>query len=125
VRVPQRDFDDERDGSGYALQRRTDPRIAAVIHAALGPARSVLNVGAGAGSYEPLDRHVVAVEPSLAMRAQRRRELAPAVIASAEHLPFDDGAFDASMATVTVHQWADAAQGLREMRRVTRALSWC
>jgi SAM-dependent methyltransferase len=114
------DYDYERHGSGYARQRRTDPRIAALIHAALGPARTVLNVGAGAGSYEPLDRHVVAVEPSAAMRAQRRRELAPAVIAGAEHLPFDDGAFDAAMATITVHQWTDAGQGLRELRRVTR-----
>lgn len=114
------DFDYERHGSGYAQQRRTDPRIAAIIHAALGPARTVLNVGAGAGSYEPLDRHVVAVEPSAAMRSQRRPELAPAVIATAEHLPFDDGAFDAAMATITVHQWSDAERGLREMRRVTR-----
>ena len=114
------DYDYERHGSGYAQHRRTDPRIAAVIHAALGPARTVLNVGAGAGSYEPLDRHVAAVEPSAAMRAQRPRELAPAIIASAEHLPFDDASFDASMATITVHQWADAPQGLREMRRVTR-----
>jgi len=114
------DYDYERHGSGYAQQRRADPRIAAVIHAALGPARTVLNVGAGAGSYEPLDRHVVAVEPSAAMRAQRPRELTPALIARAEHLPFDDASFDASMATITVHQWADAAQGLREMRRVTR-----
>jgi SAM-dependent methyltransferase len=114
------DFDYERHGSGYSQQRRTDPRIAAIIHAALGPARTVLNVGAGAGSYEPRDRHVVAVEPSAAMRAQRRPELAPAVIATAEHLPFDDGAFDAAMATITVHQWSDAERGLREMRRVTR-----
>ncbi|WP_437981601.1 class I SAM-dependent methyltransferase [Sorangium sp. So ce117] len=114
------DYDYECHGSGYALQRRTDPRIAAVVHAALGPARTVLNVGAGAGSYEPLDRHVVAVEPSAAMRAQRPRELAPAVIATAEQLPFDDGAFDAAMAMITVHQWSNAAQGLRELRRVTQ-----
>jgi len=114
------DYDYERHGSGYALQRRTDARIAALLHAALGSARTVLNVGAGAGSYEPLDRHVVAVEPSAAMRAQRRPELVPALIASAEQLPFDDHAFDASMATITVHQWSDAARGLREMRRVTR-----
>jgi SAM-dependent methyltransferase len=112
------DFDYERHGQGYGLQRRTDPRLAALIHGALGPARTVLNVGAGAGSYEPLDRYVVAVEPSASMRAQRRRG-APAVIASAEHLPFDDGAFDAAMATITVHQWSDPALGLRELRRVT------
>jgi SAM-dependent methyltransferase len=114
------DFDYERHGMGYALQRRTDPRLAARISAAFGTARTVLNVGAGAGSYEPSDRYVVAVEPSPAMRAQRDRHLAPAVIATAEHLPFDDDSFDASMATITVHQWSDAARGLREMRRVTR-----
>ena len=113
------DFDYERHGQGYRLQRRTDPRLAALIHAALGPARTVLNVGAGAGSYEPADRYVVAVEPSAAMRAQRGRQLAPAVIATAERLPFDDGAFDAAMATITVHQWADPVLGLRELRRVT------
>jgi hypothetical protein len=117
---PAGDFDYEKHGEGYAAQRRPDARIAAVIHEALGAARTVLNVGAGAGSYEPLDRHVVAVEPSAAMRAQRPRHLAPAVIAFAESLPFDDGAFDASMATITVHQWSSAEQGLREMRRVTR-----
>lgn len=114
------DFDYERHGQGYARERRTDPRIAARVHAALGAARTVLNVGAGAGSYEPLDRHVVAVEPSAAMRAQRPRELAPAVIGRAEQLPFDDGAFDAAMATITIHQWADHARGLSELRRVTR-----
>lgn len=117
---PAGDFDYEKYGQGYAAQRRPDPRIAAMIHEALGAARTVLNVGAGAGSYEPLDRHVVAVEPSAAMRAQRSRQLAPAVVALAENLPFDDGAFDASMATITVHQWSSAEQGLREMRRVTR-----
>ncbi|MDH2429662.1 methyltransferase domain-containing protein [Sphaerisporangium sp. TRM90804] len=114
------DFDYERHGHGYAIQRRTDPRIAARVHAALGDARTVVNVGAGAGSYEPVDRHVVAVEPSAAMRAQRPRHLAPAVSAVAEDLPFDDDAFDAAMAMVTVHQWPDAARGLRELRRVSR-----
>src|SRR3954470_20887809 len=116
--APAGDFDYEAHGGGYTGRRQPDPRIAALVHAALGDARTVLNVGAGAGSYEPLDRYVVAVEPSAAMRAQRRRS-APAVIASAESLPFDDGAFDASMATITVHQWADPARGLRELRRVT------
>ncbi|MFF4414281.1 class I SAM-dependent methyltransferase [Streptosporangium sp. NPDC001559] len=118
--IPAGDFDYERHGHGYAGQRRTDPRIAAHVHAALGQARTVVNVGAGAGSYEPLDRHVVAVEPSAMMRAQRPRHLAPAVNAAAERLPFDDGAFDAAMATVTVHQWSDLEQGLRELRRVSR-----
>jgi SAM-dependent methyltransferase len=114
------DFDYKRHGAAYATQRRTDPRIAAAVHAALGRARTVLDVGAGAGSYEPEDRHVVAVEPSSAMRAERPRGSAPAVIAVAEELPFDTGAFDAAMATVTVHQWSDLDRGLAELRRVTR-----
>ena len=113
------DFDYETGGSGYATQRRTDPRIAAYVHAALGDARTVLNVGAGAGSYEPLDRYVVAVEPARAMRAQRRPD-APAIDATAEDLPFDDDSFDAAMATVTIHQWNDLARGLAELRRVSR-----
>ena len=118
--TPAGDVDYERHGHGYATRRRTDPRIAAHVHAALGPARTVVNVGAGAGSYEPCDRHVVAVEPSAAMRAQRPRHLAPALDATAERLPFGDDSFDAAMATITVHQWADAERGLRELRRVSR-----
>jgi SAM-dependent methyltransferase len=114
------DFDYDTHGRGYAVQRRPDPRIAAMIHTALGDARTVLNVGAGAGSYEPADRYVVAVEPSAAMRAQRPDGAVPALEASAEQLPFDDDAFDAVMATVTVHQWADLTKGLAEMRRVAR-----
>jgi hypothetical protein len=80
----------------------------------------VLNVGAGAGSYEPRDRYVVAVEPSAAMRAQRPADLAPAIDATAERLPFDDKSFDAAMAMITVHQWTDTAKGLAELRRVAR-----
>jgi SAM-dependent methyltransferase len=80
----------------------------------------VLNVGAGAGSYEPSDRYVLAVEPSAVMRSQRPRSLAPAIDAVAQDLPFDDGSIDAAMAMITIHQWPDAARGLREMRRVTR-----
>lgn len=117
---PAGDFDYEAGGSSYARYRRADPRIAAQLHAALGKARSVLNVGAGAGSYEPRDREVTAVEPSAAMRAQRPRGLPPAVDATAEDLPFPDDSFDAAMAIVTVHQWPDADAGLREMRRVSR-----
>lgn len=107
-------------GAGYAQIRQPDPRIAARILTALGNARTVLNVGAGAGSYEPVDRHVFAVEPSASMRAQRPAHLAPAINATAENLPFDDDSFDASMASVTVHQWPDVRKGLGEMRRVTR-----
>jgi SAM-dependent methyltransferase len=114
------DVDYEAHAQGYAAQRRTDPRIAALIHEALGPARTVLNVGAGAGSYEPEDRYVIAVEPSAAMRAQRPANRAPALRAVAESLPLDDRSVDASMATVTVHQWSDLGRGLAEMRRVTR-----
>jgi len=107
-------------GAGYALVRRPDPRIAAQFHAALGDARTVLNVGAGAGSYEPLDREVTAVEPSASMRAQRPAALSPAVDATSQDLPFADDSFDASMASVTVHQWPELERGLGEMRRVTR-----
>jgi SAM-dependent methyltransferase len=114
------DFDYDTHGHGYAVHRRTDPRIAALVHAALGDARTVLNVGAGAGSYEPEGRRVLAVEPSPTMRAQRPPHLSPAIDGVAEALPFDDGAFDASLASITVHQWTDFARGLREMRRVTR-----
>jgi SAM-dependent methyltransferase len=118
--TPAGDFDYEANGRGYAVRRQPDPRIAALVHAALGDARTVINVGAGAGSYEPEDRHVVAVEPAAAMRAQRPHHLAPAIDATAERLPFDDDSFDAAMATVTIHQWSDLDAGLRELRRVSR-----
>ncbi len=107
-------------GAGYSRYRRPDPRIAAAVRAALGDARTVVNVGAGAGSYEPEDLDVTPVEPSAAMRAQRPAGLAPAVDAVAERLPFPDGSFDAAMTTFSVHQWSDPAAGLRETRRVTR-----
>jgi SAM-dependent methyltransferase len=112
--------DYERRGPGYARNRRTDPRIAARLHAGLGDARTVLNVGAGAGSYEPGDRWVLAVEPSAAMRAQRPAGAAPALDARAEALPFDDDSFDAAMACVTIHHWEPPAAGLGELRRVAR-----
>ena len=117
--VPAGDVDYEATGSGYAANRRPDPRIAAMIHTALGDARTVLNVGAGTGSYEPSDREVVAVEPSAQMRAQRPPGSAPAVDATAEDLPFANRAFDAVMAIVTIHQWRDWKRGLRELRRVS------
>ncbi|MDB5393501.1 MAG: hypothetical protein JWM91_1007 [Rhodospirillales bacterium] len=107
-------------GAGYAHYRRPDPHIAEFIGRALGDARTVLNVGAGAGSYEPTDRAVTAVEPSAAMRAQRPVHLPTAIDAVAGSLPFEDGCFDAATATFTVHQWPDLAAGLAEMRRVTR-----
>ena len=112
--------DYERHGHGYARNRRADPRIEARIHAALGDARTVLNVGAGSGSYEPADREVLAVEPSATMRAQRPPRSAPAIDARAEALPFDDDSFDAAMACVTIHHWQPPEAGLRELRRVAR-----
>ncbi|MGO3886174.1 MAG: class I SAM-dependent methyltransferase [Mycetocola sp.] len=107
-------------GSGYAGYRRPEPRFAAAIEDAFGDARTVINVGAGAGSYEPRDREVTPIEPSASMRAQRPAHLAPAINASAEALPFSDNTFDAALASFTVHQWGDLATGLRELRRVTR-----
>jgi len=114
------DADYGKIGATYSSFRRPDPRIAAAIALALGDARSVLNVGAGAGSYEPLDRDVTAVEPSASMRAQRPLHLSKAIDAVAEALPFPDAHFDAAMALYTVHQWTDLARGLAELRRVTR-----
>lgn len=114
------DADYGRIGDGYARYRRPDPRIASRIRSALGPVRTLLNVGAGAGSYEPADLRVTAVEPSVSMRAQRPPHLPPAIDAAAEDLPFPDDAFDAALASFTVHQWADLDRGLAELRRVTR-----
>lgn len=107
-------------GRGYATRRRPDPRIAAAIQAALGNAGSVVNVGAGAGSYEPADRSVVAVEPSWQMIGQRPPGAAPVLQAAAEALPFGDAAFDAALAVLTLHHWRDRAAGLAELRRVAR-----
>ena len=107
-------------GATYTVTRRTEPRIAAQVWAALGDARTVLNVGAGTGSYEPSGRDVTAVEPSAVMRAQRPAGAAPCVAAAAESLPFEDQSFDAAMAFATLHHWQDPIAGLREMRRVAR-----
>lgn len=114
------DADYGRLGPGYAAIRQPDPRIEAIVWQALGDARSVINVGAGAGSYEPRDREVTAVEPSASMRAERPADRVPAIDATAQHLPFPDDSFDAAMASVTIHQWPDLAAGLGEMRRVAR-----
>jgi hypothetical protein len=105
-------------GAGYSRYRQPEPRIAAVISEILGNASNVLNVGAGAGSYEPVDRRVTAIEPSASMRSQRPAHLSIAIDAVAEKIPFPDQYFDAAMATFTVHQWSDLRKGLSEMRRV-------
>lgn len=110
----------DRIGRTYATTRRADARIQATIWAALGDARSVVNVGAGAGSYEP-PQTVLAVEPSAAMIAQRPAGSAPAVQAAAERIPLADGACDAALAVLTIHHWQDPRAGLAEMRRVARA----
>jgi SAM-dependent methyltransferase len=107
-------------GTGYVAKRQADPRIARAIGKALGDAASVVNLGAGAGSYEPPDLSVVAVEPSWEMIGQRPRGCAPVVQAVAERLPFPDGAFDAALAVLTVHHWSDRRAGLAELARVAR-----
>jgi SAM-dependent methyltransferase len=107
-------------GATYTVTRRTEPRIAEQVWAALGDARTVLNVGAGTGSYEPPDRDVTAVEPSALMRAQRPEGAARCVAAAAESLPFADRSFDVAMAFATIHHWPDPVAGLRELRRVAR-----
>ena len=106
-------------GRSYSMTRREDPRIAREIHACLGDGASVVNVGAGTGSYEPDDRFVVAVEPSPEMLGQRRSRSRRVVRGVAEALPFPDAAFDAAMAVLTIHHWVDPYLGLRELRRVS------
>jgi SAM-dependent methyltransferase len=108
-------------GAGYSLTRREDPRISLAIRNALGEARSVVNVGAGTGSYEPDDRYVIAVEPSDVMASQRPRTIPPALRASAAELPLRDHSVDAAMALLTIHHWDDELErGIKEMRRVAR-----
>lgn len=114
-------FDYDRFGQKYSGHRQTDPRIAEYVNRELAEAKTVLNVGAGAGSYEPADRYLIAVEPSVTMREQRLKcNKVPAINAKADNLPFDDNSFDASMAMVTIHHWPDIEKGLKELRRVTR-----
>ncbi|WP_018932429.1 class I SAM-dependent methyltransferase [Gracilibacillus lacisalsi] len=114
-------FNYDGHGKQYSTYRQTDARIAQYITEALGSSQTVLNVGAGSGSYEPNDRYVVAVEPSSSMRQQRlKSNKVPAVIGTADSLPFDEDSFDASMATLTIHHWPDLEKGLKELRRVTK-----
>lgn len=114
-------FDYESSGQDYSTYRQTDERIAKYVYEELSEAKTILNVGAGAGSYELPDKYIVAVEPSNAMRNRRlKNEKVPAINAKAESLPFNDNSFDASMATITIHHWSDIKKGLRELRRVTK-----
>ena len=110
----------DRIGLNYADLRRPDPRIAAPIHAALGDAKTVLNIGAGAGNYEPDGKEVIAVDPSIKMIEQRKRAAHQVIQASAEDIPLPGNAVDAAMAILTVHHWADKPKGMAELRRVTR-----
>ena len=110
----------DRIGAGYGALRVPDPRIEAAIAAALGDARSVANVGAGAGSYEPRDWRVIAIEPARTMIRQRAREAAPVVRGSGSAIPLADACVDAALAVLTIHHWPDRARGLAEMRRVAR-----
>ena len=107
-------------GRSYSTQRQPDPRLAAQLDALIGADSTVLNVGAGTGSYEPVRSGIVAVEPSTVMIRQRPLSAAPAVRAVAEALPFPDGAFDITVAILTVHHWNDQKQGLEECARVAQ-----
>lgn len=107
-------------GLNYSNLRKADSRIAQTIETALGGAKTVLNVGAGAGSYEPTDRQITAIEPSAEMIQQRPASNATVIQGRAEDIPFDDKTFDASMAVLTIHHWSDQERGVMEMRRVTR-----
>lgn len=110
----------DRIGVGYSRGRRPDPRWQAALDDVLGPAATIVNIGAGTGSYEPADRYVLAVEPSTTMISQRPRDAAPALRATAEALPVADQQFDVAMALVTLHHWTDWRAGVREMQRVAR-----
>ena len=118
--TPAGDFDYERGDIDYAAIRQPEPVFADAIRRALGDVKTLVNVGAGAGSYEPGDLEVTPVEPSASMRRQRPAHLSPAVDGVAEALPFDDKSFDAALATITIHQWRDLEQGLDDQTRLYR-----
>ncbi len=108
-------------GHGYSRFRQQDPRFAARIHAALEDPATLVNVGAGAGSYEPSGPHVIAIEPSDVMARQRGPSRPPAIRATAGCLPLHDDSVDAAMAVLSLHHWdAERERGVREMRRVAR-----
>lgn len=116
----EKSFDYELNGTNYSRVRKTDPQIYQQVVKALGDSKYILNMGAGSGSYEPLDRHVISIEPSYRMRSQRPKNIPPAIMGSSDFIPFDDQSFDASMAMITIHHWSDVQKGLKELRRVTR-----
>jgi len=118
--TPAGDVENERGERHFCAVRQSEPRFAAPIREVLGESKTLINVGAGAGSYEPTTMEVTLVTPSAAMRAQRPATLQPAVDATAEALPFPDQCFDSALASVAVHQWRDLERGLSELRRVTR-----
>lgn len=121
IKIDNPAFNYDKFGKKYAAHRQTDEQIAGYVNRELAGAKTILNVGAGAGSYEPEGKYIVAVEPSETMRQQRlSKNKVPAINAKADNLPFDDKAFDASMALVTVHHWPDMGKGLNELRRVTK-----
>jgi len=101
-------------GCNYTGMRSADPRISRAIRSQFGAASAVLNIGAGSGSYEPDDLHVIAVEPSSVMISQRPNGSAPVVQAVAEQLPFADNSFDLSLGVLTLHHWSDWERGLAE-----------
>lgn len=107
-------------GRLYSNQRQPDPRLAERLDACIGNDTTVLNVGAGTGSYEPGRSGVFAAEPSAVMLSQRNASAAPAVRAVAEALPFEDRAFDVVLAILTLHHWSDQRRGLEECARVAR-----
>jgi len=119
MKIINTEYSYDKQNVKYTTNRQTDPVIFSYINSALGNVSTVLNVGAGTGSYEPTDRVVTAVEPSEIMRAQRSPDKAAAIAAYAESLPFEDNSFDASMALLTIHHWPDIKKGLLELKRVT------
>eukprot|EP01132_Coremiostelium_polycephalum_P007603 gene7603-9348_t len=121
IKIIDPSFNYDKFGQKYTNHRQTDERIAEYVYKELEDSKTIINVGAGGGSYEPLDKYVVAVEPSVTMREQRLvKGKVPAINGKADHLPFDDNSFDSSMAMVTIHHWPDIEKGLNEMKRVSR-----
>jgi SAM-dependent methyltransferase len=121
IKIDHPAFDYDKLGKKYSSHRQTDNRIAEYVYNELADAKTILNVGSGVGSYEPKDKYIIAVEPSVAMRQQRlEKNKVPAINSKADNLPFDDNSFDASMAMITVHHWPDMDKGLKELRRVTK-----